>query len=96
MPRKPVPADELHAELKKPNRGRRRYLPPPAPCAALPTRGKAKSWDFGCVAIGESTAGALKNAGASCVYVSGGTGTAELLSAVIAAVENKALPAQGL
>ncbi len=55
-----------------------------------------EDWDFNCVAIGDTTAGALKNAGASCVFVSGGTGTSDLLSAVIAAVENKTLPAQGL
>jgi uroporphyrinogen-III synthase len=91
----PVPVEELREELKE-------AAPWQAAVFAAPSAVRAFSeawdeeWDFSSVAIGESTASALKSAGESCVYVSGGTGTADLLSAVIAALENKVLPAQGL
>jgi uroporphyrinogen-III synthase len=62
----PVPVGELREELKN-------AAPWQAAVFAAPSAVRAfaeawdEDWDFGCVAIGETTAGALKSAGASCV-----------------------------
>lgn len=90
-----VPAEELKTELHE-------VAPWDAAVFAAPSAVSAFAsawdggWDFASVAIGQTTARALRDAGSTYVYVSLGTGTAELLNAVVAAVEGKALPAPTL